>query len=49
MKSGLISKMFDWLAHPQFTDSEPIDWFAFLVLILLAGLLWSKVVKQVLE
>jgi hypothetical protein len=47
--TGIISKSLDWILHPQFTDSDPIDWFAFLVLFLLAGLLWSKVVRQTLE
>jgi hypothetical protein len=47
--TGLISKSLDWILHPQFTDSDPVDWFAFLVLFLLAGLLWSKVVRQTLE
>lgn len=47
--TGIISKSLDWILHPQFADSDPVDWFAFLVLFLLAGLLWSKVVRQTLE
>ena len=49
MSSGIISKTLCWITHPQFADSDPVDWFAFLVLILMAGLLWSKVVRQTLE
>lgn len=47
--SGIITKSLDWILHPQFSDSDPVDWFAFLVLLLLGGLLWSKVVRQTLE
>jgi hypothetical protein len=47
--TGLISKSLAWVTHPQFADANPTDWFAFIVLILLAGLLWSKVVRQTLE
>jgi hypothetical protein len=46
---GLISKTFSWILHPQFSDDDPIDWFAFAVLLIMAGVLWSKVVKQTLE
>lgn len=47
--SGIITKILAWFTHPQFADSDPVDWFAFLVLITMAGLLWSKVVRQTLE
>ena len=46
---GVISKFFSWFAHPSYADSDPTDWFAFLVLIILASLLWSRVVKQTIE
>ena len=46
---GLITKMLDWSLHPTFADSNPWDWFAFVVLFFMAGLLWSKVVKQTLD
>jgi hypothetical protein len=46
---GLIAGMLDWFHHPRFTDKDPIDWLAFAVLLTLAGLLWSKVVKQTLD
>lgn len=47
--TGLISKTLDWVLHPQFSDADPIDWFAFAVLLILAGYLWSKVVRQTLD
>ncbi len=46
---GLISKTLCWITHPQFADSDPVDWLAFVVLFVMAGLLWSKVVRQTLE
>lgn len=48
-KQGLITKSLAWIMHPMYSDQDPIDWFAFVVLALLAGLLWSKVVKQTLD
>jgi len=48
MGNGLITKTLAWITHPAYADSDPVDWAAFLVLFLLIGLLWSKVVKQVL-
>lgn len=47
--TGLISKSLAWVLHPTFADSEPIDWFAFVILLVLAGFLWSKVIRQTLE
>jgi hypothetical protein len=47
--TGLISKTLDWVLHPQFSDTDPVDWFAFTVLLMLAGYLWSKVIRQTLE
>lgn len=47
--TGLISKSLDWILHPQFSDSDPVDWFAFTVLLVLLGFLWSKVIRQTLE
>jgi hypothetical protein len=47
---GLISKTLAWIRHPINDRSTDLaDYFGFLVLVLLAGLLWSKVVKQTLE
>jgi hypothetical protein len=48
-QTGLITKFFHWFEHPQFADSDPVDWFAFAVLLIMAGVLWSKVVKQTLD
>lgn len=47
--TGLISKMLAWVTHPQFADSDPADWAAFVVLFVMLGILWSKVVKQTLD
>ena len=47
--TGLISKMLQWVTHPQFADSDPADWAAFVVLFVMVGILWSKVVKQTLD
>jgi hypothetical protein len=46
---GLISKTLAWILHPSYSDADPLDWFAFVVLLLIVGLLWSKVVKQTLD
>lgn len=48
-RPGLIGGMLDWIRHPRFTQSDPIDWLAFAVVLMLFGLLWSKVVKQTLD
>jgi hypothetical protein len=47
--TGIVTKMLDWVLHPQFADSDPVDWAAFVVLFVMLGLLWSKVVKQTLD
>jgi hypothetical protein len=47
---GLISKTLAWIRHPMHDDGRDLaDYVGFLVLVLLAGLLWSKVVRQTLE
>jgi hypothetical protein len=46
---NFFADMFDWINHPRFTSTDPIDWLAFAILLILAGLLWSKVVKQTLD
>lgn len=44
---GIITKIFSWAAHPG-NSAEPItDWVAFAILAVLAGYLWSTVIKQV--
>jgi hypothetical protein len=47
--NGLISQTLSWIEHPKYTDSEPLDWFAFALLAFLLGMLWSKVLKQIVE
>jgi hypothetical protein len=47
--TGIITKMIDWIMHPIFTDSDPLDWLAFATILVMGGLLWSKVVKQTLD
>ena len=47
--TGLITKLFDWALHPAFADTDWRAWLAFLVLIAMANLLWSKVIKQTLD
>jgi hypothetical protein len=47
--AGLFTRMLDWILHPQFADTDPIDWFAFVVLLVMLGFLWSKVVRQTLD
>lgn len=47
---GLITKTLNWITHPAYDDaSEPIDWFAFFVLVLIASYLWAKVVRNMIE
>lgn len=48
-RPGLIAGMLDWINHPRFTRTDPIDWLAFAIVLLLIGLMWSKVVKQTLD
>jgi hypothetical protein len=47
--TGLISKSLDWILHPQFADVEPWEYVMFGGILFIAGWLWSKVIKQVLE
>jgi hypothetical protein len=47
--TGVISKSLDWIFHAQYSDTRLVDWFAFTLLALGLGYLWSKVVRQVLE
>lgn len=46
---GIISKSLSWVFHPSFADADPIDWFGFLIIFILAGMLWSKVLRQLVE
>lgn len=47
--TGIISKILAWITHASYTDTQPVDWFAFFVVFGLLGYLWSKIVRQVLE
>lgn len=46
---GLLTKMFAWIQHPQHADRPPVDYLAFLIIAILAGLMWSKTIRQTLE
>jgi hypothetical protein len=46
---GLIGGMLDWIHHPRFTRADPIDYLLWALLLILLGLMWSKVVKQTLD
>lgn len=47
---GIISKTLAWISHPyNDADSDPVDWFAFFILALIAAYLWSKVLRQLIE
>jgi hypothetical protein len=47
--TGLITKMFHWVFHPYYADTDPWDWAAFVLLLFMLGYLWSKVVRQTLD
>lgn len=49
MPQGIISKTLAWITHPTYTDSDPVDWFAGFIVIFLIGMLWSKVLRQIVE
>lgn len=44
---GIITKIYSWVWHPSNSDETLTDWFAFFVLVLIAGYLWSTVIKVV--
>ena len=47
---GIITKILAWISHPyNDTDSDPIDWFGFFVLALIAAYIWAKVVRNIVE
>jgi hypothetical protein len=41
--------MFAWIEHPSKSGGDTLDWFAGLVLILIASFLWSTVVRQTID
>jgi hypothetical protein len=44
---GIISKIYAWVWHPGNSTETLSDWAAFFVLALIAGYLWSTVIKVV--
>jgi hypothetical protein len=46
---NLIGGMLDWIHHPRFTKSDPIDYLLWAVFLILLGIAWSKVVRQTLD
>jgi hypothetical protein len=44
---GIITKIYRWVWHPSDSGETLSDWAAFLVLTLIAGYLWSTVIKTV--
>ena len=48
--TSIFGKIFTWIQHPTFdTATDPKDWLAGLVLIVIVAFLWSRVVKQLVE
>lgn len=43
---GTISQTLNWLMHPAYADGKISDWAAFVVLVLLLGVLWNTQVVQ---
>lgn len=47
---GLIGSTLAWLTHPLYSSyNDPLNWFAGVVGVAIVALLWSKVVRQVLD
>jgi len=46
---GLITKIYSWVDWQPNSKGTTLDWFAGLILILLASFLWSTVVRQTIE
>jgi hypothetical protein len=44
---GIITKIYSWVWHPSNSNETVMDWSAFFVLALIAGYLWSTVIKEV--
>lgn len=43
---GIVSKLIQWITHPSYHDSDPVDWFAGFIVVLLLGMLWSQVLDK---
>jgi hypothetical protein len=46
---GIITKTLNWITHPSYTSTDPLDWFAFALILFLVGMLWSHVLRQISE
>lgn len=46
---GVISKSLAWVFHPSYSDTDPTDWLAFVILAVLLGMLWGKVIRQMVD
>ena len=47
---GIVTKLFSWIQSPSLdTETDPKDWLAGLVIVLLIAFLWSRVVKQIVD
>lgn len=46
---GILTQLVQWIEHPTFSEGTPTEWIAGLVLVIMAGFLWSTVVKQTVE
>lgn len=43
---SLIGKIYAWVWHPSNSNETMKEWFAFLVLIILASFLWARTVNN---
>ena len=47
---GLIGQTLNWLKHPFYSPyNDPVNWGAGVLGVVILSLLWSKVVRQVLD
>jgi hypothetical protein len=46
---GIITKTLNWITHPSYSSTDPLDWFAFAIILFLIGMLWSHVLRQISE
>ena len=49
MQRGILSKIFDYFTHAVYSEGTPLTWFAFFILALMASLLWSTVVREIVD
>lgn len=46
---GIVSKIFDWGAHPTTGKNTTAEWAAGLLVVLILSFLWSTVIKSMAE